>query len=755
MVDHIDLFAGIGGFAYGFDQVGIRTVAHVEIDKNCQTILKRHWPDALIFGDVCECGAHNLPYADIITFGSPCFPAGTLVMTERGYISIEDVVIGDRVLTHLGRWREVLRVGSKIANTIALQGQGHFGLETTRNHPIWGADTICSYPTLAGGKRGNIRHLGDPKWVSAEDMRGKRLAVIHNVASLNYPRIKSGGRYQEPPEMNENFWWMVGRWLGDGWLRRGQRTNRPDGESWGQIFICASHNEADSVYERLSWVADWQTIQERTVVKFRLSRKGLADWLFENFGIGAGGKHLPSWIYGLSESHRQQILEGYFSADGWIQPNGDWRATTISKKLAFGVRLLAETLGFSTSLHQTNVPPKTTIEGRIVNQNTQYQVCLRKGKRTNKLDGFGCSWYRVRTIIDCRKDIPVYNLEVAEDNTYVVEGVVVHNCQDLSVAGKREGLDGKRSNLFFEGARIIREIQPEWAIWENVPGALSSNKGRDFQAVLSELLGSEVPMPRSGRWARSGMARSGQTTLAWRVLDSQYFGLAQRRKRVFVVVHFRGEGSIEVLLESESLPGDTPPSRKAGQGTPAYAVRRSQTGSNGWGVDTEVGGTVDGSQSWGVAKEQSVDFGRTADRIKINPETSVTLQGDGGGMGAKTGLYLFQQNQREEVIGALRSHQSGGMEMYASYRMQRSDQYEEDQVSSTVAARDYKSSTDLTVCAYGVRRLTPIETMRLQGFPDNHCEGMSDTTIYRMAGNAVSTNVPEWLGGRIISYDNR
>lgn len=136
--------------------------------------------------------------------------------------------------------------------------------------------------------------------------------------------------------------------------------------------------------------------------------------------------------------------------------------------------------------------------------------------------------------------------ECGNQNLSVVDVICFGSpCQDLSVAGKRGGLSGKRSGLFFEAIRICDELRPAFAVWENVPGALSSNAGRDFAAVL-------------------GSFRDiGASDIAWTILDAQYFGLAQRRKRVFLVADFRGERAAEILFESASLYGDSPPRREA------------------------------------------------------------------------------------------------------------------------------------------------------------------------------------------------
>ena len=135
-------------------------------------------------------------------------------------------------------------------------------------------------------------------------------------------------------------------------------------------------------------------------------------------------------------------------------------------------------------------------------------------------------------------------------------------CQGLSLAGRRLGLADERSGLFMEAIRIIREMQeathgkyPQFAIFENVPGALSSNGRRDYQAVLEAFTGAKVSMPKSGRWANAGMARGRGVDLAWIIYDSQYFGTAQRRRRLFLVCDFAGRSAGEILFVPKSLRG--------------------------------------------------------------------------------------------------------------------------------------------------------------------------------------------------------
>lgn len=159
-------------------------------------------------------------------------------------------------------------------------------------------------------------------------------------------------------------------------------------------------------------------------------------------------------------------------------------------------------------------------------------------------------------------------------------------CQDLSIAGKQAGIhNGERSNLFFEAIRIIREMRrvsadqyPRFAVWENVPGAFSSNKGADFQAVLQafcSIRGGQdhiVPLPPKGKWNPAGCIVGDGWSLAWRVYDAQFWGVPQRRKRIYLIADFGSERSGEILFKPESLCWDSETSRKARENAAKYVA---------------------------------------------------------------------------------------------------------------------------------------------------------------------------------------
>ena len=334
-------------------------------------------------------------------------------------------------------------------------------------------------------------------------------------------------------------------------------------------------------------------------------------------------------------------------------------------------------------------------------------------------------------------------------------------CQDLSVAGKRAGLEGERSGLFYESTRIISRYVARglrFAIWENVPGAFTSNGGGDFGLVLR------------------AMAQCGAVDIAWRVLDAQWFGVAQRRRRVFLVADFGGERAGEILSLTESLQGHPAPSRKAGEGSPASLATSVDTDFNGHGPPGPRGPLK-------AARSGYVD-------VVAPTVTSKWATGSGGPAGSKSecGNLVAPQGLKEvaDTICARYSdkwglddqHINGGGGLFAmdtAPALTRSTQTNlgHNGGDDSVVAHCFKvrtgcegggkgylgqdekaftvsTSPDQSVqYSSAVRRLTPRECERLQGFPDDWTAGQSDSTRYRQLGNAVAVPVAEWIAKNV------
>lgn len=381
-------------------------------------------------------------------------------------------------------------------------------------------------------------------------------------------------------------------------------------------------------------------------------------------------------------------------------------------------------------------------------------------------------------------------------------------CQGLSMAGQRRGLADERSGLFMEAIRIIDEMReathgeyPRFALFENVPGALSSAGGRDFAAVLQSFTKAEIPMPYSGRWANAGMVRGGGVDLAWCVYDAQYFGTAQRRRRLFLVCDFAGRSAGEILFVPKSLRGYFEAGGTPRQGLAAFAESRSDTaggqlvrppavtmrircGCEGGGKGPLL--QVEKSGTLATGNDQYLFAPQTVEILNDQGGASLTVECSGlsptlrsqthGNLPVVAAGFDLQQITSKTNRSTLRPVQptlcgtgqphvvtmatgQANAEVLADIAPTLNCNHEQPllvhpQIAGTLCASGaglsrpagMGSETDFCITRYTdliVRRLTPLECERLQGFPDFWTEqgggrGISDTSRYQMLGNSIA-----------------
>ena len=423
-------------------------------------------------------------------------------------------------------------------------------------------------------------------------------------------------------------------------------------------------------------------------------------------------------------------------------------------------------------------------------------------------------------------------------------------CQDLSVAGKRAGLGGERSGLFMEQVRIVKEMRerdrrdgrpdhlcrPRYMVWENVPGAFSSNGGKDFQAVLTEIVRiaepetPDVPLPEKGKWTHSGClmgeSKSGQPfSVVWRLHDAKYWGVPQRRKRVCVCADFNGLTAGEILFSPElrretegtdadqtvrhsgeecgqpvrtlpeGLPGDSEPGKEEREGT-AGAVRG--------GVESAIGAiTIDSKQQSMVTQEDlAATIGANAYK---EPQSVFCLQGNGinrsdgagcGGRGWREDVSytlntvdlpaVFDGSRRHayqpfgnvcETVQAHYGTDGGNQPIVVGLKREKNTRTAvfdargngNGETAPTLTGDHQNRVTDYTAiaCQKLVRRLTPLECERLQGYPDGwtdigewtdskgkkHKE--ADSPRYKALGNSIALPFWFWLLRRISAQYER
>ena len=414
-------------------------------------------------------------------------------------------------------------------------------------------------------------------------------------------------------------------------------------------------------------------------------------------------------------------------------------------------------------------------------------------------------------------------------------------CTDMSIAGRRAGLDGKQSVLFYQAIRIIQEMReathgryPRYIVWENVPGAFSSNKGEDFKAVLEAVIGikepgTQVPMPEKNLWPYADLYLGEEWSVAYRTLDAQYWGVPQRRRRIYLVADFAGWGAGQVLFESEGLSGYSAEGFRAWQraagdsavGAGAAGVCLNDQGGSCMDVSSEVAATLraenhghppcvldaagfcteHSADSRGIGFEQeraptlragvvpaaiALESHPIDSRIKIADDGTIqTLTSrmgtggmnvplvmkirsgcEGGGKGPliqedrsatlscnndqtlfepvpfgicsdqskamlsdnpHAGIYKAQTSRTLDTGGGNPGCNQGGIAVVArekSYAMTMNSYVQvEEEKTPALLSRDYKDPTAVN-SGYTVRRLTPTECARLQGFPDWWCSGL-------------------------------
>ena len=265
------------------------------------------------------------------------------------------------------------------------------------------------------------------------------------------------------------------------------------------------------------------------------------------------------------------------------------------------------------------------------------------------------TWFEIESIE--KADVcDVYNLSVDEDESYCVNGIVVHNCQNLSVAGNRKGLDGDESRLFLEQVRLVKEMRdaskrmgvvcrPRYLVWENVKGAFSCNGGEDFRRVLEEIArvvepDAVVPRPPQEKWSYSGVVLGNGWSIAWRLHDAQFWGVPQRRKRIALVADFGGQTAPEILFERGGVQGDSVPCGEEGKGS---------SGNLGEGV--EGASASGGMTSYGFDKGAARDVGRLFIKESSKTLSNGTCPGHHNGvLTIKDEPVVLESNQNHATI---------------------------------------------------------------------------------------------------------
>lgn len=751
----IDFFAGIGGFRRGMELAGHECVGFCEFDKFAtasytsmhllteeqreflskmplkqrqKEILKEEYRNGEWYAnDIRRVYAGDIPKADCWCFGFPCFVRGTYILTEKGYIPIENVSVGDRVLTHKGRWKAVTSVMQRDnARIWNVNGFGILPTGTTAEHPYY------------------VTRVSEP--IEFKPVKGLNDSYYSTMVLPD----------EEPNKYSKEIWWIIGRYIADGW--RVRRQDRPRG---GRIVFAVSDKKREEFEHRLSEANLHGTYtEERTCGKYHVCDNQLYEYL-GIFGEYAYGKRIPREALCLPREKAEYFYNGYMSGDG---RNDKEEATSTSAAVILGMCIIAQRLGKPVpAVYYTKRDSKCTIEGRECKQRDTYT--FRISNKSVK------GYYRGRYV--CRKLYrptesdqyeTVYNLSVEEDESYIANGAIVHNCQDISVAGKQVGFQGNRSSLFFRVMYLIGQLKeedkPTYLFIENVKNLLSVNGGWDFARLLIEM-------------------EQGGYDAEWQVLNSKDFGVPQNRERCFIIGHLRGRSAAEIfpvkgtdrensvsIIDQEGITGALPCFVDLSyQGIELTEKARCLQARYNKGVSNHKAETS--GVAIPVLTPDRAEKRQNGRRFKENGEPMFTLTSqDRHGVATSIspigGVYTgvspeFYRGVYEGCFRCLKAstHDSGvalklqNIPVSREYVLTRPGMFMKISDELTIYAVWYEKYQ----CYIAIRKLTPKECFRLQGWTDEYFEKAafvnSDSQLYKQAGNGVTVNVIEAIAKQL------
>lgn len=488
----ISLFSGIGAYEKAAKNLGIdlEVLHFCEINKFAATAYSaiHDIPEEKNLGDITLVDTKKLPKCDLVTYSFPCFVAGTLVLTENGYKKIEDIKIGDKVLTHTNEYKEVLLPMEKYSNRI-------LKLKTNYSEDIFVTEEHPFYARKKNKKSENV-YFEKPTWIKARDLSSDDYLGMAINQKSQLPIFE--GEISKLFKFEE-FWWIIGRFISNGWSR--------DNNS---ITIYCYEKEIELIKEKLNKLSlNYDLVSKKTYNKFHIFFDDISSFV-DQFEKQSFRKELTSTIFDLPKKELKEFINGFIEFDLYEQEE-NFTISILNKELACSMQQCIMK-AYEIPCYISKVDNEIRIE--------QYSIQFKKDidEKENAFFEENHIWFPFNEISEEIYDGMVYNMEVEEDNSYTVNNIIVHNCQSISCAGRREGIikGETKSGLVYEALDIIEATSPKIAIMENVKNLVGKKFINDFNNLLQIL---------------DDLGYNNY----WQVLNAKDYGLPQNRTRVFLV----------------------------------------------------------------------------------------------------------------------------------------------------------------------------------------------------------------------------
>lgn len=542
MLRSLDLFSGVGGITHALR--GLATpVMYCEKDLECHEVMRKlqrqgRLPKAPIHDDITRLTPSAIPggKVDLIAAGFPCFPAGTLVNTNSGYVPIEQVTGEHLLLTHTGQYKPINNLQRKLLpagqpmHTITIRGL-HRPIQCTEEHPFY-ARRLC---TVDGALKYSAPEFVEAKHLGTDHLVGipiDQRSIVPTFTVVHQGNAApSSMRLKELRMSDPEQWYALGYFLGDGWV---QDNRKPSGNLQYRICFVVAHKDEATVVPRLRKVLHLTRADVAESCTKYVACNKMWWTVLNDFGRYAHGKTIPDWVHAAPTHLLKEFVNGYMAADGskrlTRQGKENWRMASVSVNVALGIQRVMTKIGLAFGVRRDRKPRESVIEDRLINQRDIYEVGgqlefshLRKRRYWIEDNYMWCMVRRVE--VQLTKEAQwVYNFEVADDNSYCVENVAVHNCIGFSTGGKREGLDQAGSRLFYHVMRLAKDIRPPLMFFENVDAILGND---DITKIVASI-------------------RKLGYDMYWVVMPAYTVGAPQKRSRWFCLCVRRGLGSMSI-----------------------------------------------------------------------------------------------------------------------------------------------------------------------------------------------------------------
>jgi DNA (cytosine-5)-methyltransferase 1 len=505
----ISLFSGAGGDSLGLKQAGYNVVAFSEFKKPAINTHLKEFPASRLLTcpetastDITKIPDETFEYylgqVDVIFSGFPCFTSGTIILTNSGYKEIQNVTLKDTLLTHTGKFQNIVNLQRKTYNGTLydLKLKYHPEIITaTEEHPFYVRESLSKTPQTFDAPQ----TFGAPQWKKASELN------MNDFYGMVINR-----REEIPDNMDSlDQWFMMGYFAGTsshgGWIRNNNTI----------CFNFNNHYDTFKIIERINGVLP--LVRNHGGLIYRSVNVKWCNILksFTNTSDIHIKKHklIPEWVQNAPQKFIKSFLEGYLAS--YTSDNDNYIIRTTSYNIAYGLQRLYLKIDKIIDVH--------IISCHELQYNTYQLIITDNNTGTSFIEGDYVWWEPISITSRDITDEPVYNFEVDVDNSYVVYNTIVHNCQGFSNAGKKRA-DDPRNELVNEFVRVVNTIKPRYIIGENVHGLLS-RQGND---PITKKLRPIIDIIRD-LFSAIGY------NITYKVLKATDFGVAQERRRLIIV----------------------------------------------------------------------------------------------------------------------------------------------------------------------------------------------------------------------------